>query len=318
MEFVVPGKWILSGEHAVLRGVPALVFPLKSSVMHVTYENSLQPLQLNLSGTYGDELKLLAWGVLENAAQRLNKNIHEVTGVLEINSSLPMGTGLGASAALCVAMSRCCHHLGWVSEDQLFSLSRNLENLFHGESSGVDVAVALRGTGLKFVRQVDSFFVPSQAGVVSVSENLFAEKNLSRDFVELQLNWKPALYLSYCGQRGMTAECVTRVKSMWEEKPQLAKKIDLQMAESVSCGEQALRANQKLGMNFLINSMNLAADCFKQWGLSEGAVEQHILQLKSLGALATKPTGSGGGGYILSLWNEKPPQDPRLNFISCF
>ena len=40
--------------------------------------------------------------------------------------------------------------------------------------------------------------------------------------------------------------------------------------------------------------------------LVPSAVQNHMQQLKKAGALACKLTGSGSGGYVLSLWNEKP------------
>jgi mevalonate kinase len=38
-------------------------------------------------------------------------------------------------------------------------------------------------------------------------------------------------------------------------------------------------------------------------------------EIEALGALAVKPTGSGDGGFILSLWKEAPPKNSGLDFI---
>ena len=71
------------------------------------------------------------------------------------------------------------------------------------------------------------------------------------------------------------------------------------------------------GLPALAKSMGLAAECFEQWGLSDGAPGEHIQWLKEHGALAVKPTGSGGGGYVLSLWKEEPPVEVLTSLISC-
>jgi mevalonate kinase len=49
-------------------------------------------------------------------------------------------------------------------------------------------------------------------------------------------------------------------------------------------------------------AIELAQSCFVDWNLVPAEAQQHINLLKSNGALACKMTGSGGGGYVLSLW----------------
>ena len=40
-----------------------------------------------------------------------------------------------------------------------------------------------------------------------------------------------------------------------------------------------------------------------------------MVMLKNAGAIAVKPTGSGGGGFVVSLWDKQPPP-PDLGLIA--
>ncbi len=78
------------------------------------------------------------------------------------------------------------------------------------------------------------------------------------------------------------------------------------MADSVLTAERALALDEKQGLPLLVNAMQKAMNCFEQWGLMKGSLQIHGQQLLDAGAMAIKPTGAGGGGYVLSLWREKP------------
>ena len=127
--------------------------------------------------------------------------------------------------------------------------------------------------------------------------------------------WTPQLYLSYSGERGVTSDCVRRVQELRKRSPLLGDKIDAQMHEAVDIAERALGQPEKDGFLLLADALNMARDCFYQWGLCDGALDHHIRDLAKAGAFALKPTGSGGGGYVLSLWQNKPPADLRAKMI---
>lgn len=279
-ETTTTGKWILVGEHTVLRGGRALVFPLPSAQLKLSFIPGQSNLDLKLSGSTGSDFELLFWSVLERACALTQTRREQLQGRVGIQSEIPVGAGLGASAAFCVAISRWFSQMGKVPLDKIEDFARELENLFHGESSGVDIAVAHSGEPLKF----------SRAGERAI----------------LKTSWNPIWYLSYTGQRGVTKECVQKVKDLWIENQALGADIDQMMMTSVEMAEKALEMDQAQGLPLLVRALKLSAECFSAWGLFDGAPEKQAQDLIKKGALAVKPTGSGGGGYLLSLWPHTP------------
>ncbi|MCB0349866.1 MAG: hypothetical protein KDD38_01705 [Bdellovibrionales bacterium] len=260
--------------------------------MKFKFEESHNSLDVELSGDRGEELKLILWGLLENALKKVGRTREEFKGLISIESTLPLGAGLGASAALCVGFGQIFSYLGWIEDKNIYEFSRELEGLFHGESSGVDIAIALEGVGLRFMR--------------------------GGERTSLIQQWSPPLYLSYSGKRGVTSDCVKKVMALHSRSAGLGEKVDAQMREAVELAEKSLAMNRENGFTLLAQSLDKARDCFYQWELCDGALDQHMRELSQAGAYAVKPTGSGGGGYVLSLWQNEPPADLRANMISLF
>jgi mevalonate kinase len=286
------GKWILAGEHSVLRGCPALVFPLKSRALEIQYLENQKPLVVEMEKGPGDGMESLLWKVLDRACEKKGIQKKELKGVLRLRNNIPIGAGLGASAALCVGLAKWFQALGHIDESELYEFSRSLEDLFHGESSGVDIAVAISGSGIKFFKDV----------------------NLERK--AMATAWQPMWYLSYSGQRGITSECVQKVKNLIERDPETGSKIDGDMAKAVELAERALHEGEETGFLKLKEAMSLANSCFERWNLSgDEPVAAHLHWLMEQGAAAVKPTGSGGGGYVLSLWQKPPSKMALLDLI---
>ncbi len=273
------GKWIRVGEHAVLRGCKALVFPLKSKSLTLNFSNQADTITANFSGEHADSLQLLFFSILEHGLSLIDRSINAQTGYFILENDIPIGTGLGASAALCTAVAKWFTWKNYIKPEQLMSFAQELEDLFHGKSSGLDIAGSL-----------------SSAGIIYKQGHT----------KELNPRWLPSWSLSYSGHIGITAHCVKKVEGMWEKDPKKAKSIDNKMAHSVELAIKALNSPSKReGLALLIHAMEEANQCFSLWGLIDDNMNRHLSQLKELGALTSKPTGSGSGGFILSLWENK-------------
>lgn len=286
------GKWILAGEHVVLRGSRALAFPLKACGLELRHSANDRRLRIHTTGLQNEILHACTQRALQRALELLDIGRSAMNGVLHIVNRLPCGAGLGASAALCVALARWFEGIGLVSPGAIQEFARQLENLFHGESSGLDIAVTLRERPV--------IFSPNSGAA------------------EFKPAWIPGLFLSDSGARSVTRECVDKVKALLRQSPAEGESIDADMRKAVDQCAESLRENRHGASASLADAINLAGRCFRRWGLIEQRLADHMEDLMLAGASATKPTGAGIGGYVLSLWSNPPPTLLRDRLIPCF
>ena len=280
------GKWILAGEHAVLRGHPALVFPLKNKTLTLKYKRSDAPLTLHYQGEAEKHCETAIWQLIHKGFETLALDFEDqMKGELLITNQVPIGTGLGASAALSVAITRWLKAI-FTPEITFFEFARTLEHIFHGQSSGLDIA-----------------------GSASSSEAVYFKSGHIMPFTP---SWIPHFGLSFSGAASVTSQCITMVNALKTKNQAYADNIDKKMAISVKKAHEALLNKKQDTKLLLIEAIRSASDCFEAWGLINPPLKNHIDTLYQQGALAVKPTGSGNGGYVLSLWNHKPPS----NFIN--
>lgn len=292
-------KCILAGEHVVLNGCPAIVLPVTKKSITLTYQPTNDPVYIandpifvGSTSKYGDNLSILFRNTLQNVLQQVHKDISEVHGKFLIENHIEIGGGLGFSAAFCVIFTRWLIWNHWLEEKKLFSFARQLEDIFHGKSSGADIAGAIANHIIHF--------------------------EIAGDIYKIEPLWKPKLYLSYSGCPKKTDETINKVKAFRKEHPELSKSIDNEMRESVLMIEEAFKMDEKHGLPLLRSAILLANHCFEVWGLNIPELKQHFEQLYHMGAIAIKSTGAGGGGYVLSLWETPPPLDSPIELIPLF
>lgn len=180
-----PAKLIISGEHSVIYGKPALAMAINSfasTTIRATDSRDILFDLVNLNYTYAlsvEELKLTKQQIEAKYEDFLagKININEILtkpnellqyafaffvaklqsqlecGVsVKINSSIPVGCGMGSSAATIISLLHAFTNFfdGGVNKEQYMQLGCAVENLQHGRSSGLDIYLSIHGGSVCF------------------------------------------------------------------------------------------------------------------------------------------------------------------------
>ncbi len=310
MKAVAPGKLILSGEHAVVYGRPAIAMAIdRSAVFEVTPQVG-DRISFDLPGVSDDEsFTLLALRDLKRRVENkyrefLNGDIgigyvlsapadlfrfafiNTLDGlhrkldsglVLKLRSSIPMGCGLGSSAATVLSEIRAMGHFLRVDfkPDWYYEYSLEAEKLQHGKPSGVDSYISLHGGCARFHQgRAESMALP-----------------------------RMKMYMVQTGiPQSTTGECVMDVERRFRQSH-----IWSEFEDVTNAFEDAIRNNNVQKMHWLVRENNRLLNAI---GVVPEKVQRFISEIEAWGGSA-KICGAGSvsgdtGGIVLVIADEQP------------
>ncbi len=252
------GKLILCGEHAVVCGHPALAFA-------VTLSTTVR-LRPHRGRTLIDS---------PHADPRVRDALCTVLpeeGVrAQVRTEVPVGRGMGSSAALAVAVVRAQHPE--LEGQALIDAAMPIERAFHGNPSGLDVAVSALGGGLSFRKGPPMEVHPVELG-----------------------DWHVVVLDS-----GSPGDTRAQVAGVAARRPHIDVHLE-RIGELVTEARSVLHDAPALGALLDENHALLQAI-----GASTPALDDLVELARRAGALGAKLAGAGGGGVVLALCADPAP-----------
>ncbi len=283
------GKTILIGDQFVLRGVPAIVSALP-------FETEASVELIDGEGWVLEDNRLEVPGYKEKKRHQQVESVNrilEVMGVdvgatpikITLGGSLLAGSGVGASAAGCVALARAL--------DATFELGLSIEEVnhvgwegefaYHGIPSGVDNTASTYG-GLLVFRVTDG--------------------KTSFDRIEVERPFR--IVLANCGVTADTSTLDGYVLGLKEKDPVLFEQRCRMIAEQSLAMRAAL---ERYDLETVGSLMTANHGILIDMGLSHEILVELCDTALSLGALGAKLTGGGRGGYMLALTPDEAVQE---------
>lgn len=266
------GKVILLGEHAVVYGVPALATSIDRGVRALA-----RPVPLATVFVSGQELPR------DHELQRALRSVLGRLGAPEFRVDLelevPPGCGLGASAAMGVAVARAVLDAeGRSPEDaEVLDAVDGWERVFHGNPSGVDAAAALGHGVLQYVKG-------------SPPRPLSPERPLR-------------LALAVADPPASTREMVESVARLKVRRPEVVERTLEGIRSLVRNAVLCIEAGDLTGLGSLMDYNHMLLSGLM---LSTEGLETACRVARAAGALGAKLTGAGGGGCVVALVDEDP------------
>jgi mevalonate kinase len=277
------GKVILLGEHAVVHGVAAIAAGINRGATATARSAEMASVKVgSLAATSGDDSEL------GQALEALRAELATPPLAVDVALEIPPGSGLGASAAIGVAVARATLDAtggGRSSEvpepaertEQVMRAANAWERVFHGNPSGIDTSAATLGGCISFTRQQGA-------------------KRLS-------LGRSLQLAIAIAGPPASTRKMVESVARLKEHSPGLVGETLDGIASAVNRAEGALATGDVEKLGELLNENH---ELLKHLSVSTEAIELACALARDAGALGAKLTGAGGGGAVVALVQSDP------------
>jgi mevalonate kinase len=275
------GKLILVGEHAVVYGKPAIALPFPLLEVVATVEKISDQITISCDYFVGPIVHLPK--KMQGIASCINETLKILNKpqyglFIRIHSSIPIGRGLGSSAAIAMAIVKSIYSFFGKKVEQriLLSLVHMAETVAHGNPSGIDMAAAFSDFPIWFQKE-------KKPESLQVGEPLF-------------------LVVADTGRFGDTHKAVASVKDAYTAYPEKTRKsinhlgeITVEVRKCLSNGD----------MKMLGNLIDFAQTELVALGVSDEGINRLINVARKAGALGAKLTGGGRGGCILALAKSK-------------
>ncbi len=264
------GKVILCGEHAVVYGHPAVAGALSLTVRaqaEPAAETRLELPDWQLDVRAGDDSQL------GRALLRICSELGGQPLAFQASADVPLGVGLGSSAALSVALTRAgAAALGKMLElAEVERIANRAEEIFHERPSGIDVALAARG-GLGWFSRADGFTAISCQPV------------------------RIAIALS-----GQPKDTGARVADVAARRARAPEAIDRVLADIGALSRQAIDALREHRPDDLASAVRDNQRLLASLGVSTLLLDELVALALAAGSPGAKLTGAGGGGAVIAL-----------------
>lgn len=280
------GKVILFGEHFVVYGLPAIAASTDRKTEVVISEFNGEGILCDYEGRWEgrnllEEDEETEW--FRKIVFLLLKEL-ELEGKsfkIQIKNNIPVGAGMGSSAAISVALGRALDEffeLG-LGEERVSELAFKAEEVFHGTPSGIDNTLATFGGLIWFEKG----------------------KEIEKIGVKEPIN----IVIARIERKGNTKELVGRVREKREKNLEEFRLLEEKARGIVGNAKKTLEDNN---LDELGKLMDENQKLLREIGVSTEEMDELCEIALKEGALGAKLTGAGGGGCMIALTPEEELQ----------